>query len=203
MVKAILEGRKTQTRRVIKPQPKHSASYWICGKNGVWADGHGWQKLCPYGQPGDELWVRETWAAPGNDYEDCKPSELLKNWFKPERLKYRATEQYGDVYYKWRPSIHMPRWASRIQLEVVNVRVERVKDIRPEEFKLEGASSKGYLKPNAATTSKGFATLMDFILLWDSINEKRGFGWDANPWVWVVEFKVIEVKNGHNNSMDG
>ena len=190
MVRAILKGRKTQTRRVIKPQPKHSASYWICGKNGVWADGHGWQKLCPYGQPGGELWVRETWSAPGNDYEDCKPSELLRNWFKPEKLKYRATEQYGDAYYKWRPSIHMSRWMSRIQLEVVSVKVERVQDITEADAIAEGVR-KLYRCPK---WTEGEA-IKSFIELWDSINKKQGFGWDENPWVWATGFKLIEVKN--------
>ena len=120
-------------------------------------------------------------------------------------VKYLADGTLRDIFYPGTKKVYekfgakrsffMPRSVSRIQLEVMKVRVEKLQDIHPEEIKLEGASSEGYLKPGAAATSHGFATLMDFILLWNSINAKRGFGWIENPWVWVVEFQLLEVKN--------
>lgn len=129
MVRAILEGRKTQTRRVIKPQPD-SARNSVFVKSGFETK-HGYEIKCPYGQPGDRLWVRETWGLWDTDPKDG-----------PERAKifYRATdENRRDLrYQRWRPSIHMPRWASRINLEITNIRIERVQDITEEDAKAEG-----------------------------------------------------------------
>lgn len=200
----ILDGKKTHTRRVIKPQP---SGVW--GKPPVWVDSDGYyhsgegshlstksDMKCPYGVPGDRLWVRET---------------LVKFHRDPPTAQYKATatavpykdgaegsDPLGRALWQWKrdtlPSIHMPKWASRITLEIKDVRVERVQDIRPEEIKLEGASYKKYLNESASTTSKGFGTLMDLILMWNSINEKRGFGWDVNPCVWVVVFEKIKEK---------
>lgn len=193
MVRAILNGNKSQTRRVIKPQPKYDRFDHIgCNFSGLWMgwpesmDDIIWEAHCPYGKIGNQLWVRETWATPGN-YDHIKPSKLLDYMFPSSSLKYRATEKYGDAYFRWRPSIHMPGWASRIQLEVLSVKVETVQDITDEDIVAEG----GFVYGSGAWEW--------FIPLWNSINEKRGFGWDTNPWVWVVEFKVIEVKNGHKN----
>lgn len=198
MVRAILGGRKTQTRRVIKSQPWPDVfSYIGVGVTGLWCgyyvdpDIPVWEANCPYGKPGDQLWVRETWATPGN-WDEYKPSDLLDNWFNTQQVKYRATEPYPDGgYYKWRPSIFMPRWASRIQLEVESVRIEKVQDITPEDCAAEGCQHwtvDGIVHKSARKYFKK---------LWDSINKKRGFGWDVNPWVWMIHFKVIEVKNGY------
>ena len=140
---------------------------------------------CPYGQPGDTLWVRETWATPGN-YDHIKPSKLSDTCFTQDELAYRATETHGDVYYKWRPSIFMPRWANRITLDVVGVRIERVQNITEDDAQAEGISFPGWdyrIKRNSWA--------LNFSSLWDSINAKRGYGWDINPWVWVVEFNWL------------
>ena len=191
MVQAILEGRKTQTRRVIRtvpndfvPNPHNPYD------DGVWHFDHPdimnaeqdervtIPIRCPYGVPGDLLWVREAWATPGN-YDSIKPSELAASHFTRDQIVYRATEQYGDVYYRWRPSIFMPRWASRITLEVVSVRVERVQDISERDAYAEGIG----LDPTLPHPLQWFKEL------WDSINAKRGYPWQSNPWVWVVEFR--------------
>lgn len=191
MVKAILEGRKTQTRRVVKPQPKWKFSgnyirepvashvyglWWVTVGFGLAC---GTKKLgnSHYGKPGDRLWVRETWAADS--------SRLI--------YSYRADEQNSITRYTkkdyggtgWKPSIHMPRWASRIMLEIVNVRVERVQDISEEDAKAEGA---GYMVPLAKSNPNWIG---GFQYGWDSIYSKSN-PWESNPWVWVIEFKVVE-----------
>lgn len=188
MVRAILYGRKTQTRRVIKPQP-------VRFNNPDWPCTHGWREVpymggweiswnndrmtateaigeyCPYGQSGDQLWVRETWAAlhPGTDdvMWEVNPQPPICS------LAYKATDE-RSINGNWRPSIFMPRWASRITLEVVSVRVQRLQEI-------------SYADGNA----EGFDSLDGFALLWDRINAKRGCGWQDNPWVWAVEFRAV------------
>lgn len=134
---------------------------------------------CPYGKPGDLLWIREAWAH-GELYCDEGPNCGL-----PSHIYYRQIEEengtFGGVkHWSWRPSIHMPRWASRITLEVTSVRVERVKDITLTDVIHEGIAKNATPNPVGA-----------FKNLWNSINAKRGYSWDNNPWVWVVEFKVI------------
>ncbi len=185
MVKAILDGRKTMTRRVVKdlaPDFPHGVGcdvvvrrvgdYWCLPTS------RGYKKS-PYGGIGDLLWVRETWATnPFNNH--IKPSELSADITS---LFYRANQGGNDSHYSWRPSIYMPRWASRITLEVTGVRVERVRGISEADARAEGVIPSGvgadlaHLKYRA-----GFQTL------WDTINAKRGYSWDSNPWVWVVEF---------------
>ena len=173
MVKAILEGRKTQTRRVIKPQPGYDLGYQDCG-NGFaiqvgadYPDNKEDERYCPYGQAGDKLWVREAFV-------QCISTKIHPgpNFVYRADTSKEAQEDYG---YKWKPSIHMPRLASRITLEITDIRVERVQDIT-----LQDKWNEGY-PPEIGR----------FQDLWDSINEKRGFGWDTNPWVWVIEFKRI------------
>jgi hypothetical protein len=160
MVLAILEGRKTMTRRVRKPQPKlfDTTARMVIG--------------CPYGQPGDRLYVKETflpWDASGG----------------VEKYLYRATE-HGTAYDgSWKSPLFMPRKASRITLEITGVRVERVQEITWEDAKAEGITYDGF--PDSACEFYR----QEFKILWDSINAKRGFGWDVNPWVWVIEFKQI------------
>jgi hypothetical protein len=140
MVNAILDGRKTQTRRLKGLNKPHKSKPDIVHKrdeNGEWI-----QFLrCPYGQPGDRLWVRETWATPGN-WDEIKPSELIEYpGFNTDLIAYRATENYGDAYFKWRPSIHMPRWASRITLEITEVRVEQLQEISLEDCEKYNAAA--------------------------------------------------------------
>jgi hypothetical protein len=154
MVRAILAGQKTQTRR-IPPKTQQDALF------------------CPYGHPGDRLWVRERWAA-DMSFDDLPPRMLQPRGMP---IYYHATTQCMD--YKWRPSIHMPRWASRITLEITDIRVERVQDISEEDVQAEGFSDR------PASKNK-------FRIAWDLLYWKRGLGWDVNPWVWVVTFKRAE-----------
>lgn len=208
-VQTILSGRKTQTRRVIKPQPSTYTAMTRFNNFLKWKDcinaklpfALGLLKThCPYGQIGDHLWVRETWAVPAalNRY---KPSQLL-DW---QPILYRADnfirgnfetgkDWTGDEFGRWRPSIFMPRWVSRITLEVTDVGVERVQNIREHEVFLEGIEHcldcDAYILSHR--NDEPHEQSDDFIDLWNSINAKRGFGWDTNPWVWKVEFRVIQ-----------
>lgn len=174
-----MDGRKTQTRRVIKPQP---ASVTATAKDG-WCFSHGEfghkSIYCPYGQPGDRLWVRETWAP---DVELGEERDGLSIY----GVAYRERDENYLDEVKWRPSIHMPRWASRITLEVTDVRAERVQDISIDDILAEGIerddSDSQYWRENTGHR---------FVELWNFINEKRGYSWASNPWVWVVEFKVV------------
>ncbi|HGM5387443.1 TPA: hypothetical protein ACKP07_000271 [Serratia marcescens] len=209
MVRAILDGRKTQTRRVIAnvspdnciPLRKPTKT-----KDGIYthvmdAPGHG---LCPFGRVGDRLWVRETFAVLGN--EDGCPIDwdgnLIKGDEKQAARIYKAScwqepGNYGlwsipdrDTQYEgaWRPSIHMPRWASRITLEITAVRVERLNDISHEDAKAEGCcyGRGGGIPDFAVTPADHFPTL------WASIYGEES--WNANPWVWVIEFRRVEVE---------
>ena len=171
MVRAVLDGRKSQTRRVVKA-PKWSTP----GYAGV-------DFPCPYGAPGDRLWVRECFHAYSLKEVGSPLGQLTTN------VVYRA-DPTSDEYWavKWRPSIYMPRWASRITLEVTGVRVERVQDIGELDAEREGT-------PNFNQSPSG-VSVSDFIHLWDSINGKRNGGvysWDSNPWVWVVEFRGVDA----------
>lgn len=198
MVRAILDGRKTRTRRVVKPQPKlvDEKPNYLPNEWGFWSGGypdHGRVVRCPYGAPGDRLWVRETWACIWTEHE---PGEGQTSWDVPHRIEYKADsgvkypgewpDDCGDdpECPRWSSPIHMPRRASRILLEVVSVRVERVQEISETDAIAEGMTMIG---PPALSNRTSFS------MLWDSINVKRGFGWDVNPWVWVVKFKRVEA----------
>jgi len=181
MVRAILDGRKTQTRRITKKQPvdilpMNVPDQWVVLLTREPAHGEVWK--CRYGVPGDRLWVRETWIDPFTT-EYIKPSKLPIS----TEIRYKAGESLN--YSNWRPSIFMPRWASRITLEIVNVRVERVRDISEEDAWSEGVGG-GQL------SRFDIDGRILFKSTWNSINAKRGYGWDANPWVWVIEFKRID-----------
>ena len=186
MVRAILDGRKTQTRRVIKPQPiKSKPKKAIIQPGGVFfPDSYYWDEdhpeigefvKCPYGQPGDRLWVRETWWPICADAKDIK-----------DLVRYKA-DGYSEGRFPWKPSIHMPRWASRITLKVINIRVERLQDISWQDCEKEGQTS---CYCNDEPRYKN-SLISNWIRLWNSINEKRGLGWDKNPWVWVMEWPPI------------
>lgn len=200
MVRAILDGRKTQTRRIVKN---------VMPDNGMWLkkptktrsgttthvlDAPKYN-LCPLGKTGDHLWVRETWMpdAPRDgtwgdvEFYGCKDSQLSmmpERFRKSEYCIHRASWD-GDELVGWTPSIHMPRWASRITLEITDVRVERLNDISNDDAKSEGCwyGRGGGVPDKAITPSDQFPTL------WEEI---YGDGsWSSNPWVWVIEFKRI------------
>jgi len=187
MIPPILAGDKTQTRRVMKPQPPTVSLLLLDAYNGgpqwnFWTLDHKvcnnlpiWK--CPYGVPGNKLWVRETWA----EHPDG------------DGIIYRATDPGWDAEktgVKWRSPRFMPRWASRILLEVTEVCVQRVQDISEEDAKAEGAQQMCLddLGQTFKTYKRGFEAL------WDTINKKRGYGWALNPWVWDINFKLLEVK---------
>lgn len=175
MVRAILAGRKTQTRRVVGPTARAAIN---CRR-------------------GDRLWVRETWARV--DYVDGVVSHHAVDSDGVERrLVYRADcpdlEWDDQPESRWRPSIHMPRWASRLTLAVTDVRVERLRDISEEDAKAEGvepAPLAGAAIISDTPASASVSHRHAFGLLWDSINAARGHGWGSNPWVWVVAFGAV------------
>ena len=202
MVRAVLAGSKTQFRVPVKPNPEHWHTPIICEEYnpirlvrgeevpgpavfGFASEDEGWK--CPFGKPGDTLWVRETWRP-------CQPSEG-----KGSSIQYRAGGEYErktdfpDVFRtkgsdrpdKWRPSIHMPRWASRILLTVTDVRVERIQDISEQDCCDEGCGS-----PITRDCKRP-----KFMALWDTIYgkqkpDKPDLSWAANPWVWAITFEV-------------
>lgn len=198
MVRALLSGRKTQTRRIIKPQPEATLSGSLSGKwlsrplNGLLLP-----KIediaihCPFGVVGDRIWVRETFQGPLFDYDlmdsYCKDPTPFE---KPEFCVYKADGVPAPEFYDaddelhccWRPSIHMPRWACRILLEITNVRVERLKSISDGDAVREGCST--------ADMMSGDCVADVFARLWASIYGSDS--WNANPWVWVIEFKRVE-----------
>lgn len=200
MVRAILAGRKTVTRRVVK-LPKWADSSQGIEVEQLHGDGPPWPVAisretgcpvdldCPYGQPGDRLWVRETWTHDAPDIETARAAyedALLGGMtYGPY---YRATECAPDTL-TWRPSIHMPRWASRITLEVMSVRVERLQEISEADAHAEGATWADNRPGHDYPKTKREA----FSALWDSINGKS-HPWSSNPWVWRVEFKRVEAE---------
>lgn len=198
MVRAILDGRKTQTRRVIKPQPTKWLKYQLTSRDWITFQGNDdpddlcvWK--CPYGVPGDRLYVRETWQICSR--EEVIPGEPTIPWaHNPEQLVvvYRASSQEVNPDHpewgrsRWRPSIHMPKWAARLWLEITDIRVERVQDISEDDARAEGVI-------NDPVVPWVDQPITWFSRLWNSINEKRSYGWDVNPWVWVVTFRVVNA----------
>ena len=203
MVRAILEDRKTQTRKVVKPQPPPNCAYLCVAMNGwAWSDGSTVDYdyfpkdrealMCPYGVPGDRIWVRETFTlqcdvdGDAPPFSDGRPIQRMPDdydfpfrWLQPH---YKATDpepelacerpncENNEPHCHWNPSIHMPRWASRITLEITEVRVQRLQEISEEDAKEEGVP-----------------------FLWVLLNAKRGFGWKVNPWVWAINFKRVSA----------
>ncbi|HVY12113.1 MAG TPA: hypothetical protein VHB73_00950 [Alphaproteobacteria bacterium] len=200
MVRAILEGRKTQTRRIIKPQPEkplreskriHTqklgdgfCDYYFdayCGQPKTEKNPRGQGLLwcwwtddnrqcldqfikCPYGQPGDRLWIRESFCFPNNQNKTA--------WFRSD------SPWVDDERIKWKPSIHMPRWASRITLEITDVRVERLQDISEQDCFAEGVPETCDAEPRDI-----------YMDIWEGIKGKGS--WEKNPWVWVICFKRV------------
>lgn len=207
MVRAILEGRKTMTRRVVKPEGAHYLFPFLDlpgNQTGEWAwcsSSHvvGKHIHCPYGQVGDRLWVRENFCP-------IYPQDPHYNGGRPIEYDYAATYQHGyrlgDLIgekKKWKPSIHMPRIASRILLDITGVRVERLHEISEADAQAEGVERvvagvgwRRYCDPDSEEV--GVPPCGDarrsFRSLWKLINGDES--WNANPWVWVVEFKRVQ-----------
>lgn len=235
MVRAILDGRKTQTRRVVKPQPSYDFGWYPGvgndGKSLHYANESHWRKgaavdWCPYGQPGDRLWGREAWAQahplavqpgrysqpgqagipgpPNVQYRtiyraDGEPLQVWRNadqshpYFTLDgpcddiAAKFpTVSSNYtrGGKAIHWSPSIHMPRWASRITLEITGARVERLQDISENDAQAEGYPGTEIDGKHIPWSGLGW-----FMAVWQCINGVAS--WDANPWVWAIEFKRL------------
>jgi hypothetical protein len=208
MVQAILDGTKTQTRRVIKKQPdlekhthikraitldgKDTEVFLYCSGNSIKAE----SVKCPYGQVGDVLWVRETWCLT----TPFGPEEYYFGYKTSSQAEIKASEKY-DYYSpdEWKPSIHMPKEACRIFLQITNIRVERLKDISAEDAFREGINysydeEEGYKYWHYIKKKFGPSPIHSFQTLWESINGEES--WEANPWVWVIEFeRTVKPKN--------
>ncbi len=211
MVQAILEGRKTVTRRVIKPQPPEGYDYsqglsnlfyakFLNSNSEIFLSKTPYMAPCLNEEVGDTLYVRETWCKVEEDVDSIffEDSGVMYNG----QVLYRADGIDLTDIGKWRPSIHMPKKAARIFLEVTDVRVERLQDITEEQAIKEGVGNlfidhiaySGEEKYNAPSKRETLA-IEQFELLWNSTIKKQDldrYGWEANPWVWVIEFKRIE-----------
>ena len=204
MVRAILDGRKTQARRIINPQPEltqKSGFKWKGGLFGAGSDDRETNrnfahKKCPLGKVGDRLWVRETWQGPLINYTDNEPQFKGHHIFeKSDNCVYKADglaapefiDSDDNLKQGWRPSSNMPRWASRITLEITDVRVERLQSISEEDAKEEGFDNS---QSDAANSIGWFEKpIRAFRRDWENINGTDG--WNSNPWVWVIEFKRV------------
>lgn len=209
MVRGILDGRKTQTRRVVKMEATDAWEVDCQTQNAVYfrlkdrPDISSTRIGCPYGEVGDKLWVREnvrtlvcqshnkTWEYGEFEIEYIADRTIIscpeehEEWWRHNWHKRPATTI---------PSIHMPKWACRLWLEITNIRVERVQDISEADANAEGSCPAiGPIARGLYESTMGEVvgpTFRDgFHELWDSINAKRGFGWEVNPWVWVIEFR--------------
>jgi hypothetical protein len=231
MVRSILDGKKTQTRRVVKcccntthldrllgdwtlSKPPHKwdgQPMWrVHGRkpiDGDWVeefqtdvdDNASAVVSCPYGQPGDRLWVREAFARPLHG--DSRRDTPMRSWPAVYRADVGIDQHFDcqnyrmhDSDFRWRPSIHMPRWASRITLEITNVRVERLQEISKADARAEGVEP-GCLTCGENCVDRGGcgycrpAYRDSFAYLWTKLNGRES--WDVNPWVWVVEFRRL------------
>lgn len=216
MVRAILDGRKTQTRRIVKGVPEsHNFHGWVmsstCAKDegkACWAVGKSpllnqpIRMHCPFGDVGDRIWVRETFQGPLIPEDEL--SEFLganpDKFESPAYCEYAADggprPEYVDAddntRHGWRPAIYMPRWASRITLEITGVRVERLNSISQEDVQAEGMELTGWRPTYSDPDSGGevWTPYDNFAQLWESIYGEES--WQANPWVWVIDFKRTE-----------
>lgn len=210
MVRAVLAGTKTQTRRLVKPQP----TGFVGGPGVTLRDGTpaplipmdetvspcGQEIRSPYGQPGDRLWVREAWRAP-SEFDRVKPSDLPapRNGLLGTPIIYEASRHESVQFGKLRPGMFMPRWACRITLEVTGVRVERLQDISEADAVAEGIERMPCRVPNTRlwrnyTPGNGWTPSVaipqnSFRSLWESINGPGS--WDLNPWVWAISFQKV------------
>jgi hypothetical protein len=222
MVRAILDGRKTQTRRIVNPQPPVSGRIVVGPYSPVIEDKYGnieagpsvfgaydmdneWGMKCPYGAPGDRLWVRETWQHVYRRH-DGQCFNSMPDAACTHSYEYLATVKDGQHPPRWRSPIRMPREASRITLEITAVRVERLQEITIEDVVKEGLPRGIYSHAKKAfhacddgmdcqlPDGRVFYFEAAFRELWDSINCKKSSDacWECNPWVWVLEFRRAE-----------
>ncbi|HBS6049020.1 hypothetical protein [Klebsiella pneumoniae] len=203
MVRAILDGRKTQTRRIMAPQPADDIERSAFPN----PDAIGWKSslkhkygsttahFCPFGAIGDRIWVRETFRVHSRATDVAtlvyKASER-NSWTEQTHRVPVAVCNKPATPEKWTPSLHMPRWASRILLEITDVRVERLNSISQEDAQAEGLELTGW-RPTYSDPDSGGEIMTpydNFAELWSSIYGDES--WQANPWVWVIEFKRVE-----------
>ena len=209
MIRALIDGRKTQTRRPINLKTgdtfderalKDAIQEWRPVYDDLSGKRVGRKAAlvrCPYGQPGDLIWVRETFAdLRGTGIEGTDPARRFDAAYSADVKPGSASDEARiDFRIKWKPSIHMPRWASRLTLRITDVRVERVQDISDEDAAAEGVEPFG--------DGSAFVQLKDaqiysttrgcFASLWRSIYTKSGYTWGENPWVWAITFDVIHA----------
>jgi hypothetical protein len=190
MVLAILEGRKTETRRVILEQPEWESNDWVLGDaSELLKTGTIRGVKCPYGRVGDTLWVKETHRFGKEGVVEYRADDRLRLVEIPEGFTWMDDN-------RWRPSIHMPKWASRIHLMIEGLGAQRIDEVTTNGAMAEGVLSHpsediwDLLSPITQDAYRELAVNM-FRDLWDSINAKRGYPWDESPWVWVVQFRRI------------
>ncbi len=213
MVRALLEGSKTQTRRICKPANAAELSFVVNAGKAEFGDEEGDVRFrCPYGQPGDRLWVKETFYCDHAFYPEGTPAscywdgKVPRKEHSPEQMAEQRATMLEEMYFRadgepeweaagktpWRPSIHMPRWVSRITLEVTGVRVERLQDISEADARAEGCDSEfadsAYQRVHGGSLC-GPQCRYAYAKLWDVINGAGAYA--ANPWVWVIEFRRI------------
>ena len=205
MILALHSGRKTQTRRIMNPQPIvsdsgwHSLPHYGCGSERAFRNDAPIFGRCPYGSAGDRLWVREAWRV-SKRHDATAPRDLMfergmtimydagGSRAHDDTGRYVNSPDYPPTRPDWagkgRPSIHMPRAASRTTLDITRVRVERLQDITEADAEAEGVDFLRHV-PDADETLSARDL---YLILWDSINDARGYAWASNPWVWVVDF---------------
>lgn len=222
MVRAILDGRKSQTRRVMKRQPdegwfphnwgevhKMKGGQFIMRRGepviSGWGPGNSMGDeaySCPYGQPGDRLWVKEAFRHYGNQCSSDSPKKITGSvLYRADNatLQVGSWEDFANAPQEkwwntgktpWKPSIFMPRWTSRITLEITGIRVERLQDISEGDAYAEGVTDSWPKSMAYISSFGGRAVINNYAALWKSINGDGS--WDLNPWVWVVEFKRVK-----------
>lgn len=189
-VRALLDGLKTQTRRVVKPQPTYvvpgvgTPCFIPEGKTGK-------EIRCPYNAPGDRLWVREAWAHDALSLADCRARREDAMHAARDILGhgpyYRADPVHEGSGLRWVSPLYMPRWASRITLEITDVRVRLLNDISDDDARAEGVSEGRVIGSAGSASTRG--PVGEYVRLWDSTNSATP--WTSNPWVWVLSFKRV------------
>jgi len=209
MVRAILDGRKTKTRRIVKPLKDKSFGCTLNPNEIAGEVNNGDLQNSPFGQVGDQLYVRETWYQKGcycmpmwdgADAEDAFWSGINQaKYFASDRIE-KVSHKFGEYFWRKRPSIHMPRWAARIILEVTDVRIEKLNDISEQDAIKEGCKAMEGCKWHTFEEAERGIPIHDhtakdaFWAKWESIYGEQS--WQSNPWVWVIEFKVISTTGG-------